>query len=84
MAREWFGRFMVQMGGKYCRPSDAIIGEHITDVTIAYGHTNRQAALIKKAKATGYRFGPLEASRKKFLEATKLTVEWESADGEPA
>jgi hypothetical protein len=42
MAREAFGQFMVKIGGKYTQPRNAVVGEHITDVTInPYGDTTR-------------------------------------------
>ena len=78
MAREAFGRFMVQMGGKYQQPRNAVVGEHLTDVKInAKGDTTRKAKLIEKARATGYNFGPLEKSREAFIAETKLPTEWE-------
>jgi hypothetical protein len=80
MAREAFGAFMVQMGGKAKKPYNVVTGEHITDVTNGFGSTNRQAALITKERATGYHLGTLDASRAAFLDATKLTVEWEADD----
>jgi hypothetical protein len=79
MAREAFGQFMVKIGGKYTQPRNAVVGEHITDVTInPYGDTTRKAALIEKKRATGYSIGTLQQARDAFQDATKLTIEWEA------
>lgn len=78
MEREWFGRFVIKMGGKPSKPRNAVVGEHITDVPSGqYGDMARRAALVERARATGYRFGGLEVARAAFLEATGLAVEWE-------
>lgn len=83
MARETFGKFMVLMGGKYTQPRNVVVGEHMTDVlTNQYGDTKRQAALIEKARATGYRVGALEEARNAFTSSTNLIFEWEAADAD--
>jgi Family of unknown function (DUF5906) len=82
MAREWFGRFMVSMGGTPAKPRNVVVGEHITDVTInKYGDTKRLAALIKNDRATGYRIGSIGDARDAFCNTTKLTVEWQPEGG---
>jgi hypothetical protein len=85
VAREPFGQFMAKMGCEPTRPRNAVEGEHITDVpTSQYGDTARKAALIKKARSTGYKLGSLEAARAGFTAATKLSVAWEVNDAERA
>lgn len=80
MAREWFGRFMIDMGAKYTQPRKAVMGEHLTDSVNAYGVTSRKAALIEKDRATGYDLGNLKAARNAFIKATNLPTKWEAAD----
>jgi hypothetical protein len=75
MARETFGRFMRQMGCKSDKISAAVIGEHITDVEKSWGNI-RQAALIEKARATGYAIGTLPAAREAFTTVTGLKPAW--------
>jgi hypothetical protein len=77
MAREAFGRFMIEMGAKNTQPRNAVMGEHITDVVVSpYGETKRKAALALKARSTGYNLATLETSRASFSDTTKLSVEW--------
>ena len=83
MAREAFGRFMLAMGCKGCRPRNAVIGEAITDVETSYGNTTRKAALVRKDRATGYSIGNLAEARAAFTQATKLQPTWE-ADSDDA
>ena len=77
MARETFGRFMLRIGAKAAKPSNAVLGEHIADVERAgYGDTARKAELIRKARATGYHLGPLAQARAAFTTATGLAPAW--------
>jgi hypothetical protein len=75
MARENFGRFMLRMGCKSEKPSNAVLGEHITDVQTPLG-TTRKAALITKTRATGYRLGDLATARAAFAKDTGLAPAW--------
>jgi hypothetical protein len=71
MEREWFGRFMVSMGAVPAKPRHAVVGEHVTDVTInKYGDTKRLTTLIKKDRATGYRIGSIGDARDAFCNGT--------------
>jgi len=77
MARETFGRFVLRMGAKAAKPSNAAVGEHIADVvTNQSGDTTRKAELIRKARATGYHLGTLAQARAAFTTATGLTPDW--------
>jgi hypothetical protein len=80
MAREAFGRFMVSMGGAYTQPRNAVVGEHLADVTNRYGGTTRKAELVKKARATGYKLGTLQIARGTFTKKTGLAIEWPKED----
>ncbi len=61
MAREAFGRFMVNVGGEDTQPRNAVIGEHIIDVPSGpWGNMTRKADLIEKKRATGYSIGTLK------------------------
>jgi hypothetical protein len=77
MSREFFGQFMVKMGGEYTQPRNAVVGEHITDATTGFGNTSRQCALVRKDRATGYKLRTLQQARAAFFDATNLPVEWE-------
>ena len=83
MAREAFGRFMSTMGARSVRPRNAVIGEAIMDVDNPYGSTTRKAALVRKARSTGYSLGDLAMARAAFSAATGLTPAWET-DGDDA
>jgi hypothetical protein len=83
MAREAFGAFLGRMGATPAKHRHGIVGEHVTDVTInQHGDTKRMSALIKKKLATGYRVRSLREARDAFTDATKLTVQWASTDGD--
>lgn len=76
MSREALGRFMVKTGAKAARLK-AIVGEHLTNETNAYGTTTRVAKVIEKPKAAGYVIGSLDLTREAFCAVTALNVDWD-------
>jgi hypothetical protein len=84
LGRETFGRFMVSLGAKPGRLSDAMIGEHITDVPTPYGSTRKAEPIKHPKRPPGYALGTLDAARVAFCVATGLRIEWPCADEQNA
>ena len=83
MSREAMGKFLASVGPEPARRVNAVIGEHLADVTNAYGGTARQPAPIIKARGHGYALGSLSVAREAFCKATGLSAAWpEDADYE--
>ncbi len=58
LTREDLGRFLKGTGARQVRLRDAVVGEHITDVSSMYG-TTRKAATVTHPRPPGYHLGPL-------------------------
>ena len=74
MSREAMGKFLASVGPEPARRVNAVIGEHLADVTNAYGGTARQPAPIIKARGHGYALGSLSVAREAFCKATGLSA----------
>jgi hypothetical protein len=78
MARETFGAFLIKIGAKAVRLSNAVVGEWVADVTVNnYGDTRRKAELTKHPRPPGYSLGNLSVARSAFTQKTNLVIDWQ-------
>jgi hypothetical protein len=83
MSREAFGRFMKDLGCRPSRPTNAVIGEHIADVMLVDGGTQRRAVVARQPRPPAYNIGSLSEARHAFSASTNLSVDWDDHDAEP-
>jgi hypothetical protein len=80
LSREMFGRFMLEVGGRACRPQSAIVGERSVDVrdpdNPSRVHREAQAFWQQDPRPHAYRFGNLIDARKAFEKYTGLPTTW--------
>jgi hypothetical protein len=76
--RENFGKWLTsKAGAKPARKRDGVVGEHMVDATMSFGHTSRIAELVKLDLARGYNLGTLEQVRVSFEKTTGLQPDWD-------
>jgi hypothetical protein len=77
LSREAFGKFMIGMGAKPARLSNAVTGERMGEILNEFGSVKRAAELIRQSRPNGYKLGDISLVRADFEKKTGLQqIDW--------